>query len=276
MIYEINGVEIMLDSDLANLYHVETKRINEAVKNNPNKFPERFTWKLSEKESKSFLVENFDQKIETRGGKYNQPRVFTEQGIYMLATILKSKKATEVSIRIMDTFVKMRHYINYNKNFLPNRVLLLEDKVDNNTKRIDELFDKFSPKDIVKNYLFFEGEFYDAYGVLLEILNKAKEEIIIIDNYAGKELLDILKEINKKIIIVSSNIDTTLKKKYEKQYKNVEVINNKTFHDRFIIIDKKELYSCGSSFKDLGKKCFAINKIDSKEMTENLLNKLTK
>lgn len=213
--------------------------------------------------------------LEIKGqGKYSKyaSRVFTEQGIYMLATILKSKAATEVSIRIMDTFVKMRHYINYNKTLLPHRFLLLEEKVDKNTKRIDELFDKFSPKDIVKDYLFFAGELYDAYSVLLDIFNRANEEIIIIDNYAGKELLDVLKNINRKIIIVSKNIDVTLKKKYEKQYNNVTFINNNSFHDRFIIIDRNVLYSCGASFKDLGKKCFAINEFTDNEYLIKLLD----
>ena len=112
VIYEIRGKQVMLDSDLAKLYHVETKRINEAVKNNMDKFPERFSFKLTDEESKSFLVENFDPKnMETRGGRYNCPRVFTEQGVAMLATILKSKVATQVSIRIMDAFVAMRKYI---------------------------------------------------------------------------------------------------------------------------------------------------------------------
>ena len=111
----------------------------------------------------------------------SNPRVFTEQEVYMLATILKSKEAIKTSIRIMDTFVKMRHYINYNKNILPRRFLLLEEKVDNNTKRIDELFDKFNPKEITKDSIFFKGDIYDAYSVLLEIFNLAKDEIIIID-----------------------------------------------------------------------------------------------
>lgn len=270
MIYEIDGVEVMLDSDLAKLYHIETKRINEAVKNNPDKFPERFSFVLSDIEKQN-LWSKFSTANISNMSRSN-PRVFTEQGIYMLATILKSKEATQVSIRIMDTFVKMRHYINYNRVLLPNRFLLLEAKVDKNTKRIDELFDKFSPKDIVKDYLFFEGELYDAYSVLLYVFNKSNEEIIIIDNYAGKELLDILKNINRKIIIVSKNIDETLKKKYESQYNNVTFINNNSFHDRFIIIDRIKLYSCGASFKDLGKKCFAINEF----LDNNYLIKLLK
>ena len=272
MIYEINGVEVMLDSDLAKLYHVETKRINEAVFRNKEKFPKRISWITDNQEVNNLWSQNATANISSKS-RVN-PRVFTEQGVYMLATILKSKVATEVSIRIMDAFVKMRHYINYNKSFLPHRFLLLEEKVDNNTKRIDELFDKFNPKDIVKNYLFFEGELYDAYSVLLDIFNKSKKEIIIIDNYAGKKLLDILKNVDKKIIIVSKNIDEILKRKYESQYKNIEFINSNSFHDRFIVIDRKILYSCGASFKDLGKKCFAINEMSSKELVFNLLEKI--
>ncbi len=178
MIYEIRGVQVMLDCDIAKLYHVETKRVNEAVKNNPNKFPERYIFRLSEDECLSLK-----SKISTsKGGSRKGHTVFTEQGVYMLATILKSKVATEVSIAIMDTFVKMRHYINYNKSFLPHRFMLLEKKVDDNTKRINELFDKFEPKDMVKDYIFFEGNFYDSYSLLLEIFNESQDEIIIIDN----------------------------------------------------------------------------------------------
>ncbi len=276
MIYEIGGVEVMLDSDLAKLYQVETKRINEAVRNNPLKFPERFSWLLSNKE-----VENLKSKFSTsrleygnHGGRRYNPRVFTEQGVYMLATILKSKIATEVSIAIMDAFVKMRHYINYNKNVLPHKFMLLEDKVNDNTKRINELFDKFNPKDIAKNSIFFENTFYDSYSLLINILNQAKEEIIIIDNYASKELLDILKQVNINITIVSKNIDNILKKKYIKQYSNISFINNNLFHDRFIIIDRKILYNSGASFKDIGKKCFCINEIKEKDIIEKIIEKI--
>lgn len=172
----------------------------------------------------------------------------------------------------MDTFVKMRHYINYNEALLPRKFLLLENRVDSNTKRIDELFDKFNPRDIIKNCIFFESDIYDSYSILMDIFNKAFKEIIIIDNYAGKELLDILREINKKIIIVSKNINKVLKKKYESQYSNVTFINNDSFHDRFIIIDRMYLYSCGASFKDLGKKCFAINRFDDFEYLDKMLS----
>ncbi len=269
MIYEVNGVEVMLDSDLAKLYNVETKRINEAVYRNQQKFPKRISWITSDSEVDILWSQNATANISTKS-RVN-PRVFTEQGVYMLATVLKSKEAVQVSIRIMDTFVKMRHYINYNKEYLPYKFLLLEDKVDKNTKRIDELFDKFNPREIIKRCIFFEHDIYDAYSVIMDIFKNARREIIIIDNYAGKELLDIVKKINKKIIIVSKNIDEVLKKKYESQYNNVTFINCDSFHDRFIILDRYRLYSCGASFKDMGKKCFAINEFDDVEYLDKIL-----
>ena len=274
IIYEIRGMQVMLDSDLAKIYQVETKRINEAVKNNPIKFPDRFSWKLTNEESDIFLVENFDQKIETRGGKYKNPRVFTEQGVYMLATILKSKVATEVTLNIMDTFVKMRHMLINNQNVLPNRLLLLEDKVDSNTKRIDELFNKFSNNDINNKYTFYKGAFYDTYSLFLDILFKGVDEIIIIDNYAGLKLLDMIKDVNKKIIIISKNIDNKLKEKYEEQYHNVAFIYNDTIHDRYIILDRKRLFHSGMSFKDMGKSTFSITEFDNKEEITIFINNL--
>ena len=133
-IYEIRGKQVMLDTDLAILYQVETKRINEAVKRNTLKFPERISWVLENDELKNLWSQNATANINVKSRVY--PRVFTEQGVYMLATILKSKVATQVSIAIMDAFVHMRHYIKYNKELLPNRVMLLEDQVNDNTKRI--------------------------------------------------------------------------------------------------------------------------------------------
>ena len=219
-IFEVRGKKVMLDFHLAEIYGYTTKDFNRQVKNNIEKFDADFRFQLNVEEVTNLSrCKNFTsmQTKGVKGGRVYMPYAFTEQGIYMLATILKSKVATNVSIAIMDTFVKMRHYINYNKTFLPHRVLLLEDKVDDNTKRINELFDKFDCEDIAKNHIFFEGEFYDAYSLLLDILDKAENEIIIIDNYAGKELLDILKSIDKRIIIVSKNIDDKLIEKYESQ-----------------------------------------------------------
>ena len=143
----------------------------------------------------------------------------------------------------------------------------------NSIKLLQESFSKLNEKQKI-NTIFYEGQIYDAYSLLIDILSKVKEEVIIIDNYAGKELLDIIKDISVDIKIVSSNIDSTLKKKYESQYDNVIFINNNTFHDRFIIIDIKKLYNSGASFKDLGKKCFSLNKIEDIEYLENILIKI--
>ena len=274
MIDEIRGKKVMLDSDLAKLYNVETKRINEAVKNNIEKFPERYCFKLSDNESDNLLVEIFDQKIEKRGGKYKNPRVFTEQGVYMLATILKSKEATKITIAIMDAFIVMKKIINTS---------LIEQKYFNeltikNTediKLLQESFDKLNTKES-NNHIFYEGQIYDAYSLLIDILSKAKKEIIIIDNYAGKKLFDIIRNINVKVKIYTENIDNISKEKYEKQYSNIEIINTNIFHDRFVIIDNKVLYHSGASFKDLGKKCFAITKIVDNNILEELLDKLKK
>ena len=272
MIFEVRGKQVMLDSDLALLYECKngTKEINQAVKNNPDKFPERFSWKLTEEEAKKFLVKNFDQKIETRGGRYKNPRVFTEQGVAMLSTILKSSVATRTSIAIMDAFVEMRKYISNNfleQNYINKMVL----KHDEEIKLLQDTFSKF---DRVSNELFFEGQIWDAHSLLLDIFNTANKSIVIIDNYISKELLDVLSKTKKAVTIHTKDIDNNLINKYQSQYHNVTIKINNSFHDRFIIIDNKTLYHCGASFKDLGKKCFAINKIDNIKITKELLNVL--
>ena len=272
-IYNVRGVEVMLDSDLAEQYQCAngTKTINQAVKRNRDRFPSDFYFQLSENEYLNLKSQIGTANLTEHGGVRKLPYVFTEQGIAMLATVIRTEVAAKVSIDIMRAFVRMRHYIKYNEQLLPRKYLLLEEKVDSNTKRIDELFDKFNPKVITKNSIFFRNDIYDAYSVLIEIYKLAKEEIIIIDNYAGKELLDILRVIHNKIIIVSSNIDVTLKKKYLKQYNNVTFIKNDSYHDRFIIIDRKIVFHCGASFKDLGKKCFGINEIENKLESKKLI-----
>ena len=268
MIYEIRGKQVMLDSDLAKLYHVETKRINEAVKNNMEKFPERFSWKLTEEESKNFLVENFDQKnMETRGGRYRCPRVFTEQGVAMLATVLKSKVATQVSIRIMDAFVAMRKYIS--SDLIEHSKMLINH--ENRLTLLENTFDSFNDKN---NHIFFEGQIYDAYSLMIKIFEKALSSIIIIDNYIDKNILDILSKTNRKVTLVTNKYKIQDYEKYKEQYDNVTLVVNNSFHDRFIILDKKVLYHFGASFKDLGKKCFAITKIESEELLDSLLDKM--
>ena len=187
----------------------------------------------------------------------------------MISGLLKSDIAVKVNIQIIDAFVKMRKYIS--NNLYQNEKILINH--ENRLLMLEESFDKLNEKEKI-NHIFYEGQIYDAYSLLMDILSKAKEEVIIIDNYAGKELLDIIKDIKQNIKIVSSNIDSTLKKKYESQYSNVTFMNNNTFHDRFVIIDRKELYNSGASFKDLGNKCFAITKIEDKEYLETILKNI--
>ena len=272
MIYEIRGKQVMLDSDLAKLYQCKngTKDINKAVKRNINRFPIDFYLQLADFEKKELWFQSGTANNMSR----TNPFVFTEQGVAMLSSVLRTEIAEEVSIRIMDTFVKMRHYINFHQKVLPNKFLLLEKKVDDNTKRIDELFDKFNPKEIMKDYLFFRDDFYDSYSVIMDILTESLEEVIIIDNYISKELLDIVKDIDRKFIIISENIDEKLTQKYLKQYKNVTFKKCEKIHDRFIILDRYIMYSCGSSLKDVGKKCFAIHEWRDRKYTKDILKEV--
>ena len=269
MIYEIRGKQVMLDFDLATLYGCKngTKEINQAVKNNIEKFPERYCFRITEKEYSSLK----SKVLTSRGGSRKGHTVFTEQGVYMLATILKGKLATSITIAIMDAFVVMKNIINTSliEQKYINKLVLEHDS------KIDLILGKLNTNEEI-NHIFYEGQIYDAYSLLIDILSKAKKEIIIIDNYAGKKLFDIIRNINVKMKIYTENIDNISKEKYEKQYSNIEIINTNIFHDRFIIIDNKVLYHSGASFKDLGKKCFAITKIVDNNILEELLDKLKK
>lgn len=270
LIYEVRGKQVMLDSDLAKLYGCKngTKSLNLAVKRHINKFPERFMFQLTENETKLLRFQNET----TNNMSRTLPYVFTEQGVAMLATVLKTEVADEMSIKIMDAFVTMKNYINNNfieQKYINNLVLDLDERVC----LLEESFDKLSTKKD-NNHIFYEGQIYDAYSLLIDILSKAKEEIIIIDNYAGKELFDITININVNIKIYTKNIDNISKKKYEKEYSNIEIISTDIFHDRFIIIDNKELYNIGSSLKDIGKKCSSVNKIEDTVIISELIDRL--
>ena len=275
LIYEIRGKQVMLDSDLAKLYNCKngTKEINQAVKRNMDRFPEDLYFKLN-KEEYNNILRSQNVTLELEQGKYSKylPYVFTEQGVAMLSSVIKNSTASIVSINIMRAFIVMRKYINTNlleQRYINNLVFSLDERVS----ILETTFDKLSTKEKV-NHIFFDGEIYDAYSVLIKILSKAKKEIIIIDNYAGKELFDITRNIKINIKIYTKNIDSIAKKKYEEEYNNLTIINTAIFHDRFIILDNNTLYNLGSSLKDIGKKCTSINKIEDKDIVNNLLNKL--
>ena len=272
MIYEIRGKKVMLDSDLAMLFGYETKQLNRQVLRNINRFPENYCFQITDTEYISLRCQNGTLKNGRGEHRKYLPYVFTEYGITMLAGILKSELAIKMSLRIVDIFITMKNYINTS---------LIEQKYFNeltikNTediKLLQESFDKLNTKES-NNHIFYEGQIYDAYSLFIDILSKARKEIIIIDNYAGKKLFDIIKNIKVNIKVYTENIDNTARKKYEKQYSNLEIINTDIFHDRFIIIDNKILYRSGASFKDLGKKCFAMTKIDDTKIIKDLLERL--
>ena len=273
MIYEIRGKQVMLDSDLAKLYECKngTKDINKAVKRNIERFPQNFYFQITEEEMKKLWFQSGTANKMIR----SLPYVFTEQGIAMLSSVLHTQIAISQSIRIMDAFVKMRKYISANLIEQDNMKNMLI-KHDNEIKLLQESFSKLEEKEKI-NHIFYEGQIYDAYSLLIDIFKEAKKEIIIIDNYADKSILDMITNLNVKVIIVTRKFNLLKDidiKKYNKQYQNLKVIYSDKFHDRFIILDKKVLYHSGTSYKDLGNKCFAINKIKDDEYLENILIKI--
>lgn len=261
MIYEVRGKQVMLDSDLAKLYECAngTKDINKAVKRNIDRFPNDFYFQLTNEETRKLWFQIGTTNKMTR----INPHVFTEEGVAMLSSVLKTDVASGMSVKIIRAFVYMRKYISYENNILLNheeRILKLEDS-----------FDKMSSR---RNSIIYEGKLYDAYSILVDILNQAKENIIIVDNYANKELFDILRNIDRKIIILSKNLDEILIKKYTSQYNNVTFIGNNPFHDRYIILDKKEVYISGMSIKDIGKKYSYIYKINEELYIKELMKRI--
>lgn len=277
LIYEIRGKQVMLASDVAKLYQVETKALNQVVKRNLNRFPEDFCFQLTLEEaqevsSRSQIV-TLNRSGNNRGNNIKYlPYVFTEHGVMMLSGLLKSDIAAKVNVAIIKAFVLMRKYIA--NNTLETRVSNIETKLIDYDHKFELIFDKM---DNEKPYhLFFNGAIYDAYSLLCDILSQAQESITIIDNYLDKNILDVFASIQKDVLIVTKNINKKDLEMYEHQYQNVKIIKNDSFHDRFIIIDKKTLYHCGASFKDLGKKCFAITKMEDEEILNQLLVKISK
>ena len=274
MIYEIRGRQVMFNSDVAKLYNVETKRINEVIKRNINRFPEEFCFQITDSELRDLILRSHfvTSSWNNYGGTRYLPYVLTEQGIMMLSGLLKNDIAAKVNVQIIDAFVKMRKYISGNL-YLNEKIIVNH---ENRILKLEESFDKLNEKEKI-NAIFYEGQIYDAYSLLIDIFKEANEEIIIIDNYADKSILDMIINLNVKVTIVTKKFNLLKDidiKKYNKQYHNLKVIYSDKFHDRFVIIDKKGLYHSGASFKDLGNKCFAINKIEDNEYLKNILKKI--
>ena len=276
LIYNIRGKQVMLDSDVAMLYHYKTKRINETVQRNKERFPENFCFQLTELETKNLnkninwsqiaTASAIDEK-KFRNKRYS-PYAFTEQGIAMLSGLLKNDVAVQVSINIMNAFVEMRKFI-VNNGKVFERLTNVEYKLLEHDKKFDEVFNELQKNEENKFHqqIFYKGQIYDAYSLIVDIIKSAKNKIVIIDNYIDDSILKMLskKENNVEVVILTSS-NTTISKldvtKFNKQYPTLKVATTNNFHDRFILIDGTDLYHCGASLKDLGKKCFAINKIE--------------
>ena len=266
MIYEIRGKQVMIARDLAKLYHVETRVLIQKVKRNIERFPKDFCFQMTELEFenwKSQIVMSNSDKM----GLRRAPYVFTEQGVAMLSAIINTKVAINASIRIINAFVAMRKYIS--SDLIEHSKMLINH--ENRLTLLENTFDNFKEKN---NHIFFEGQIYDAYSLMLKIFDNAETSIIIIDNYIDKNILDILSKTNKQVTLISNKYKIQDYEKYREQYNNVTLVIDNSFHDRFIILDKKVLYHSGASFKDLGKNCFSITKIEDKGILHNLLDKL--
>ena len=290
MIYIFRGRQVMLDSDLARLYQVTTSNLNKAMKRNIARFPEHFCFQLTEKEYENLRFQNGISSLTNNyGGRRYMPYVFTEQGIAMLSAVLKSEIAVEVSIKIMNSFVEMRKFLLSNQELFSRldkvelRQIEFEKKIDSKNadtdKKLEEVFDYIATTKEVKQKIFFNGQIYDAFSLMVEIVEKAREELILIDNYVDVNTLNILSKKRKEadVLIVTSGKGNLTEKdiaKFNSQYPKLMVKINKDFHDRFIIIDRKEVYHIGASIKDAGKKSFGITKLDVEDLTKSLLDKV--
>ncbi|MDZ7820049.1 MAG: ORF6N domain-containing protein [Aliarcobacter sp.] len=268
-IHNIRNQQVMLDRDLAELYGVETKVLNQAVKRNEARFPNDFMFQLSKEEFENwrsqFVTSNSDKM-----GLRRPPYAFTEQGVSMLSAVLKSDIAIDISVKIIRAFVEMRKIINsdnalfYKIDFLEKRQISYELKTDT---KINQILNALEDKTLKpKQGIFYDGQIFDAYIFINDLLKLTQDEIILIDNYIDETVFTLFSKYpNIKIKIYTANITKQLKldfQKYQTQYKNIDLIQFKNSHDRFLIIDKKEVYHLGASLKDLGKKWFAFSKFE--------------
>lgn len=277
LIYEIRGKQVMLDRDLAKLYKTETRVLIQKLKRNIERFPEEFCFQLNQKEFLNWRSQNVMSNNDKIGLR-RPPYVFTEQGVAMLSAILNSEVAIEVSIAIMNAFVAMRKYIGVNlieQKYINN--LVLEDH--NKIQVLEESFQKLEEKR-KDSEIYFNGQIYDAYSKILDIFKSAKKELIIIDAYADKTLLDIIKEVpNINVTIITktpSLLSKTTIEKYNKEYHNLVIKYDNTFHDRYFILDNSIVYHCGASINRIGYKTFSITKIGDKEVIAALITQINK
>ena len=263
-IYTIRNLQVMLDKDLAELYGVKPIRLREQIKRNIARFPDDFMFQLSEDEVDLMVSQNAIPSRKHLGGSL--PLVFTEQGVSMLSSVLRSEIAVNISVQIIRVFVSMRKIISQNISMF-ERFERVEQRLTIHDKNFDKLFEALEDKTLkAKQGIFYDGQIFDAYVFVNDLLKLATTEIILIDNYIDETVFTIFSKYpNIKIKIFTQNISKQLKldfEKYQKQYQNIELKEFKNSHDRFLIIDKKNIYHLGASLKDLGKKWFAFSKFE--------------
>ena len=264
----IRNQQVMIDRDIAELYGVETKVLNQAVKRNIDRFPERFMFQLNQDEFHFLRSQFVTSKNETRGGRQYLPYVFTEQGCAMLSSVLKSETAVQVSIKIMDAFVAMRKFLLSNAQIF-QRLDSLEIHRIESDKRIDELFTRMDRYKIDDTQgIFFQGQIFDAYAKFQSFIAQAQKEIILIDNYVDITVLERLSTKNSGVDVTIYTLPNTRLtaqdvRSFNAQYPTLTVRHTTSMHDRFLIIDNSILYHLGASLKDLGRKCFAFELFDA-------------
>ena len=271
----IRNQQVMIDRDIAELYGVETKVLNQAVKRNIDRFPERFMFQLNQEEF-CFLRSQFvTSKTETRGGRQYLPYAFTEQGCAMLSSVLKSETAVQVSIKIMDAFVAMRRFLMSNAQIF-QRLDSLEIHRIESDKRIDELFTRMDRYKIDDTQgIFFQGQIFDAYAKFQSFIAQAQKEIVLIDNYVDITVLERLSTKNNGVDVIiytlpNTRLTTQDVRSFNAQYPTLTVKHTTSMHDRFLIIDNSILYHLGASLKDLGRKCFAFELFDASFISDIL------
>ena len=262
----IRNQQVMIDRDIAELYGVETKRLNEQVKRNIERFPADFMFALNKAE-KDELVANCDR-FNTLKHSTVMPNAFTEQGVAMLSSVLKSQTAVDVNIKIMRAFVSMRKFLLNNAQIFQRLDSLEMHRIESD-KRIDELFDRMDRYAIDDTQgIFFQGQIFDAYAKFESFIAQARQSIVLIDNYIDLSVLERFAKKNAGVqVTIYTNPQTTVTEqdvqRFNAQYPSLEVRHTTAMHDRFLIIDNQTLYHIGASLKDLGKRCFAFDVFDS-------------
>ena len=276
-IYTIRGLQVMLDSDLSEMYQVEPRVLNQAVKRNSDRFPENFCFQLSDAEWQSLRSQFVT--LESGKGKHRKylPYVFTEQGVSMLSAVLRSDIAVKVSIQIMQAFVAMRKTLGQLHGVI-QRLEGVEIKQLQTDSKLEQVLKALEKDQPAQQGIFFEGQLFDAHVFASDLIKQASKSLVIIDNYVDETTLLLLSKRKKQVsCTVHTRINAALKKDLEKhnlQYPAITLVENRSSHDRFMIIDQTQLYHIGASLKDLGNKCFAFSRMDNvlPELTAKLLN----